>query len=364
VPGPVIALYSPDIPPTPGGVADHTLAVARALDAEGHRPIVLAGRGDPGRFTPIPCSTGVTPLDAPFRARDGGARWLLLQYVPFLYAGRGVAPVLWTFGGVCRRAGVRLAVFVHEPFVPLTRLPWLVTGPLQRMQLRLLLRGADHVYSGVPRWVDLAKRYARPTTRVRLAPVGATLAPSSLDRAAARARLGLGDHRVAVGIFSPAAAGFRHDWIRTAVHALALRADITWVRFGFGSARAMDGYPEGPGVITVGESDPATIADTMRALDLLAAPYVDGLTMRRTGAMLGLASGVAVVSSRGHLFDPAMDQLAACEPDASAFAARLAALAADPASRAAVAARADGFEATASTAALARRLVADLEEAA
>lgn len=356
----MIALYSPDVPPRPGGVSDHTLAVARALAEAGHRPLVLAGRGDPGRFAPVPCTTGVTPLDAPRAAREAGAGWLLLQYVPFLYARRGVAPALWRLAGACRRAHVRLAVFMHEPFVPFTRLVWLVTGPLQRLQLHLLLRGADRAFTAVPRWVELARRYGGPATAVARAPVGATLPVSRLTREEARRRLGLGPDRVAIGVFSPSAAGFAGAWVRAAIAALAGRADVAWVRFGFGGAA----LPARDGDIAVGGTDPATVADTMRALDLLAAPYVDGLTLRRTGAMLGLATGVATVSSTGHLFDPDMHQLAACEPDASAFAARLAALADDRAARDSLAARTARYEALASTGALARRLIADLAEAA
>ena len=156
----MIALYSPDVPPLPGGVADQTLALARALEAAGYPPLVLARRGDAARFAPLPCETGIGPLEAPGRAR--GARALLLQYVPFLYARRGVAPALFRLAGACRSAGLPLAVLLHEPYVPLTRLPWLVTGPLQRLQLRRLLGGASRVYTPVPRWAVCRWRSSWP----------------------------------------------------------------------------------------------------------------------------------------------------------------------------------------------------------
>jgi hypothetical protein len=114
----------------------------------------------------------------------------------------------------------------------------------------------------------------------------------------------------------------------------------------------------------VGEASPEKVAATMRALDIAAAPYLDGLTMRRSGAMLALATGIPTVSSQGHLFDPAMASLAACEPDADAFAATLGRMVADPAARAALAARTANYGRIASIEALARRIVADLEPAA
>lgn len=355
----MIALYSPDVPPQPGGVSDQTLALARALAAIGAAPVVLALHGDPAMFAPIPCRVGIDPLEAPAAARAAGATSLLVQYVPFLYARRGVSPALFRLPAAARRAGLRWSVFVHEPFVPFTRPAWLVTGIPQRLQFRALVRSADRVYAAVPRFAELARRWGAPSAAVAVVPVGATLPVSTLPRAEARARLGLRDDHVAIGLFSPAASGFAHAWIGAAARRLAAEPAVTWVRFGRGSDRDLPGSPRGPNVITVGETDAETVAATMRALDVLAQPYTDGLTLRRTGAMLALASGIPVVSSQGHLFDPALEALAACEPTPDAFAARLASLAADPAARRDLAARTAGYAEHASTEALARRIAAD-----
>jgi hypothetical protein len=59
----MIAIYCPDVPPAPGGVSDHTLALARALHDIGAPVTVLAQRGDPALFGPIPLETGLAPAD-------------------------------------------------------------------------------------------------------------------------------------------------------------------------------------------------------------------------------------------------------------------------------------------------------------
>ena len=360
----MIGIYCPDIPPVPGGVSDHTLALARALAKLGAPPAVLARHGDPQLFTPLACRVGIAPGQVAGAARELGVTALVLQYVPFLFAQRGVAPAL--VGGVRRLAAarIRLAVMLHEPFVPFTRLPWLITGALQRLQLRLLLGPAERVYTPVPAWADIARRYAGAATQVAVAPVGATVPVSQLSRAQARKQLGLEDGPVAIGIFSPAASGFAHSWIAAAAARLAGRRDVAWVRFGFGSDRPLPGYPAGDNVITLGTTSAGRVADTMRALDIAAAPYIDGLTLRRSGAMLALAHGVATVSSEGHLFDPGLRALAACEPSERGFAERIASLTADPAQRAELAARSSGYGAIASVECLAARLVRDLEAGA
>jgi glycosyltransferase involved in cell wall biosynthesis len=356
----VIGIYCPEVPPVPGGVSDHTLALARALEAEGAPPVVLADRGEAAFFAPLTCITGLKPGEVAAAAVAHGVTNLVVQYVPFLFARRGVSPALVRGIHRMHAAGLKLTVVVHEAFVPFNRIPWLVTGIPQRLQYRYLVRRATQIYAPLPHYADIARRYAGPDAHVAVAPIGATIPVSKLSRVAARARLGLGDDRVAIGVFSPAASGFAHEWIATAAARLAGHPKVTWIRFGFGSARALPGYPEGPNVMTVGETSAETVADTMRALDIAAAPYTDGLTMRRSGAMLALAHGIPVVSSEGHLFDASLRALAACETDPPAFAERLAQFVDDPALRAAWAQRATGYGEQASIEALARRMLRDL----
>ena len=360
----MIALYCPDVPPVPGGVSDHTLALARAIHAGGAKVCVFARRGDAARFGDIPCWTGLEPTDLPDAMRRAGAKAILIQYVPFLWARRGISPKLVRGVGALAEAGFTIATFVHEPFVPFTRLPWLVTGVAQRLQFNFLLRRTRFAYAPLARFADFARRQVTQDAVVRIVPVGATVPVSPLTRAEARRALGIADDTIAIGIFSPAASGFAHDWIAAAATRLAKAARVRWVRFGFGSARELPGYPAGDGTIIAGEGSPAAIADIMRALDLAAAPYVDGLTMRRSGAMLALATGIPTVSSTGHLFDGTMRELARCESTADAFGAALLELAQDAAARRALAERASGYARLASMERLAEIVTADLGAAA
>ena len=360
-----LALFSPDVPGAPGGVSDHTLALARALASRGVSVAALAGRGDAARFAPIPCLLGVGP--GPHGGRDlagalteVGADQLLVQYVPFLFSRSGVAPALEAALRRVRRAGIRIAVFVHEPFVPFTRLPWLVTGVPQRLQLRALLRLAERAYAPVPAWVTRLSAWTGSRDPVTLAPVGATLPVSGLSREAARAQLDLRGDQVAIGVFSPGANAFRADWVVDAWRAAPPSDTTRWVLFGNGSA-ALATRMAGPPVTALGTLPPVEIANVMGALDLALAPYRDGLTLRRTAAMLALAHGVATVSSTGHLWDPSLAPLARCSASGTAFAADVARLSRDAAARAALgAAGLEGYRRTASVEALADLLIRDL----
>ncbi len=355
----MIGLYCPDVPPVPGGVSDHTLVLARALAALGAPPAVFAHRGDRSLFAPLECVTGLTPRDVAAAARKAGVTTIVVQYVPFLFARRGVSPAFAAGVGALRRAGIRIAAVIHEAFVPFTRPTWLVTGVPQRLQFAWLARSATHLYAPLPQYAALARRYGGARPVVRVAPIGATLPASMLDRAEARRRLGLRDAQVAIGVFSPAANGFQRDWIGIAAARLAERPEVVWVCFGHGGDAPLPGLHAGNAIL-VGPGTADVIADTMRAMDVAAAPYDDGLTLRRSSAMLALATGVPLVSSTGHLHDPALAALAACEPSPAAFADRLARLADDASERRRWADKTEGYRSQASVEALAELLHRDL----
>jgi glycosyltransferase involved in cell wall biosynthesis len=357
-------VYCPDLPPVPGGVSDHTAALARSLGARFAEVNVVGRRGDPSLLAPIPCRVGVSPASLPSAIAAAGARALILQYVPFLFARSGLAPALVGALGRLRRAGVRVGVLVHEPFVPFTRLPWLVTGWPMRWQLRAVVRRADAVWSPVPAFLAYARRAARPATRLGVVPVGATVPVAPADggaREEVRRRLGLTADEVVIGVFSPGAAAAASDWVNGAVAALAEEPRVRWVRFGNGSGGATPRAAEAARVLDLGRLEPAEVGRIHRALDLAVAPFADGLTLRRTSAMAALAHGVPLVSSRGPLFDPSLADAAVCAPTAELFVAAVRALVADPGRRAALGAAGRRFyDAAGSTAVLAARISEDL----
>lgn len=328
-----LAIYCPDVPPVPGGVSDHTLVLARALEARGHPPVVFANRGDPARFAPLECVSRLSPLAIPAAAASHGIRTLVLQYVPFLFTRFGVSPALWRAADALAAHGIEIVIILHEPYVPFTRLPWLVTGWPQRWQLRHLVRRASFVYTPTPAFAKIARRFAGPNTRVAVVPVGANYAQSKVSRDEARRELGIASDRIAIGVFSPAASGFALEWVRAAAERLRARTDVVWLLLGNGSENAA-GLLSGANVMALGRLDAGPLARAMRAIDVAAQPYVDGLTMRRGAAMLLLSNGIAMVSSSGESLDPACAAVAACEDTAEAFAQRVEQLVLDPAVRA------------------------------
>ena len=342
-----LGLYCPDLPPVRGGVADHTLVLARALAAHGIDVTVLGRRGDPAVFRPIPCRVGVshrpgaTGLAAACRAM--GLTHLLVQYVPFLFARQGLAPLLVASVGHAARMGVRVGLFIHEPWVPPTRLVWRLTGPPMRRQLLALVRRADAVFTPVPAFADFVRPAARPGVPCVVVPIGSTIPALAADRAECRRALGLGPEDIAVGVLSPAAAGAHTSWVVAAATATQRRPDVHWLVLGSGSETEPRELPDSGRVRRLGWLPADTLSRTLRALDVAVAPFIDGLTLRRTSAMAALAHGVPLVSSRGPLFDPALADAAACCADRGAFTAEVQRLIDDPGARRTLGARGEAF---------------------
>lgn len=275
-------MVSPGHPDVPGGVTDHTTRVVGHWRAWGHEVEVLG-------------ATGVSVPEVVAQWAGRGVEAVLIQYVPFLYGRRGVSRFPERLARALRGRGLRVVTFVHEPWVPATRVPWLVLSPIQRRQLRRLVALSGVVVTPVPAWVGLL---GGPT---RLLYVGSTLGePEDLPS---------GEPPLAAPVvFSPFASGLRWDWIAAAVEAAgsgllvvgsdreaALKHRVVgrWVRQEWEFAGRLPATP---------------VLRLLARARLALAPYVDGVTGRRTAAMAALSVGAPLLTSSGPLYDPAVGE--------------------------------------------------------
>ncbi|MBI4421201.1 MAG: hypothetical protein HY560_10275 [Gemmatimonadetes bacterium] len=275
-----LGILSPGYPGTPGGVTDHTARLVESWSAAGHM-VWVTGE----------LSRGPETVVAEWLER--GVRAVLIEYVPFLYGRRGVSRYPESVASAARARGLRVVVFVHEPWVPPTRPMWLVTGPIQRVQLHRLARRASGVATAVPAWQPLLG------PRAELVYVGSSLGEVPSDAHLAPALS-------SPVVFSPAAAGLNLEWIVAAVRAIGENPALVVIGTDASSARAHRGLAR--------HFDPAwdwrgrlPAADALRLLaraKLVLAPFVDGATGRRTSLLASLSTGARVISSRGHLLDP------------------------------------------------------------
>jgi hypothetical protein len=299
----VIAILSPGHPTVPGGVTDHTGRLVRHW-SQRHEVVVASDLRE-------------APDEVVARWAARGATAALIQYVPFLYGRRGVSRYPERVAVACARAGIRVTVFVHEPWVPLTRLPWLVTGPLQRIQLHRLIRRASASATPVPAWQNLFS----PPARVLY--VGSNLGePPAQLPSSNPAPL------PAPVVFSPYAAGLNWHWILAAVRAINSSPGL--IVLGATEQEASTHLEVKrhvqPGWDWRGRLPGADILAFLARAPLVLAPFIDGLTGRRGSASAAFSVGTRILSSSGPLFDPFFlghAEIATSEAEFAGHAARI-----------------------------------------
>lgn len=354
------AILSGEYPPTRGGVADHTLNLARGFSEAGDETLVVAPARGAGPDAEAEFAVpGVRVLRtqgiydrADRRAieaalRDFGAPRALLQFVPQSFGRRGINPL---FASWFRRLPCERWVLFHEvsapfggPFAPKRNLMALAT----RAMAAGVAAAADRIFVTIPAW-EARIRAVAPRLKPGKPPIDVLPVPSNLDETideeashAFRAGLFPDPDGPIVGHFGTYGVATA-DLLRRILPAiLRLPAAPRALLLGRGSvefAREVAsrlGEGEGGRIRALGETDASEGATALSACDLVVQPYTDGIGSRRTTATASLALGVPIVANRGFLTDPIWieEGMAELTDDADAIPAAVARLLANPEAR-------------------------------
>ena len=231
-----------------------------------------------------------------------GVPWVLLQYNPFSYGHWGVAP--WLLRDLHRlsRRGTRVAVMVHEAFLSPTNSRQRLLRTWQRTQLKAILDRAEIAFAATESLAECV-RELRPEMPVRHAPVGSNFPDRRADRAATRARLGLGDDELALVAFGTGHPSQLSAWVALAAGVVAGVAPGGVVLNLGAGAHPVPDVPEGIRVLTPGGLEASELAGWLAAGDLFVAPFSDGVSTRRTTVMAALQHELPVITTRGHSTD-------------------------------------------------------------
>lgn len=271
-----VVLLAPRLPEG-GGVAHHT------------QRLVAAWRGA-GCVVTVDSSSPLRPERQVGTWADAGATALLVQYVPFLYSRFGLSRGLVRLVRLARSTGLLVTLFVHEPWVPPTRLPWLVLSPLQKRQLLRLVRLANQTVTAVPAWAPILG------VAVEIIYVGSNLGdpPETTE------------HVDAPVLFSPFAAGLNWEWVTAAADAIGANPGLVVLGADATEARR---HPATQGLFRPtwdwrGRLPGEDVLRVAGGAPLALAPFTDGPTGRRGSLLALLSTGVRVITSHGHLADP------------------------------------------------------------
>ncbi len=338
-----ITIIAAALPPQLDGIGDYSAQLAAEL-ARSQDVTVLTGAPTPN---PIPGVRTRTVFSADDPASVQGIAdfvetnppdWALLQYNPFSYGRWGLnlhlPRVMQQIKRRCPQT--RFALMVHEPFVPIITPQFAVMATWQRWQLWRLGQTADVVFFSIDPW---AKRFGRwfPGKPALHLPVGSNIPRVPITRQEARARLGIREDAVILGLFGTASSGRMLDRATeslTALRSAGIPAQVLYV----GPHQAAICAALGSESVIAGGPYPAEeVSRRLFAMDIYLAAYIDGVSTRRGALMAALQHGIAAVGTRGPLTDALLEQEAG-----QAFL--LADVADPPAFRAAVSSLAENVE--------------------
>jgi glycosyltransferase involved in cell wall biosynthesis len=312
-------ILSSEYPPDVGGVADYTHQVADALARAGEEIHVWAPAAqkireasgvhvhpDPGLFRPSDLRRLGARLD-----EFPSPRRILVQWVPHGYGYRSMNLWFCLWLAARARAGDRIELMVHEPFLQLR------PGPLRHVCMALvhrvmtivLMRSASRVWVAIPAWESKLKPYALGRAlRIDWLPIPACIAPANVAGTPLRQKITQTAQPIVghFGSYGREVAALLEDRLPGI---LGSESRPLLLLMGAGSeafrAALVDRHPSWAGQVhATGYVPQAALAGHLEACDLFLQPYPDGITSRRTSAMACLSAGRAVVTTSGHLTEP------------------------------------------------------------
>jgi glycosyltransferase involved in cell wall biosynthesis len=341
-------LITGEYPPQPGGVSDYTqlvaIELARAGDVVnvwapgpvGSQPVEAVANEDGTIVHRLPGHFGLNAirvLDRALRATPGR---ILVQYVPnaFGWKAMNFPFVLWLYA----RRKMDIAVTFHEVAFPIHRSQPLrhnLLGAANRTMAAFAARAARRIFVSTVSWEALLRRMIPANVAVICLPIPSTI-PVVQDRegiAAVRRDFSPSAGPL-VGHFGTFGIDIADllDKILPALLFEVPSADAILIgrnseRYATATTRE---HPElARRIHASGPLPPSEVSMHISACDLLLQPYPDGITTRRTSAMVGLAHARVVVTNSGHLTEPIWSERRAVAIAPSNDVAAGAALAAD-----------------------------------
>ncbi|MGO8674090.1 MAG: hypothetical protein ACLQVD_22355, partial [Capsulimonadaceae bacterium] len=202
-----IAIVSPALPPSLDGIGDHSSFLATEI-ARRDDVLILTAQRDSRPLDGVAIKTvfstreprsvsAILPAVEAWRPD-----WMIVQYQPFAYGRWGFNPYLPLVVRTIRKRlpDVRIALMMHEPYVPITCWQFALMTTWQRWQLWMLGRHSNHVFCSIDHWADKFSAWF-PGTPVTHLPVGSNIDRLPMTRDEARARLEIAKDTLVVGIF-------------------------------------------------------------------------------------------------------------------------------------------------------------------
>jgi glycosyltransferase involved in cell wall biosynthesis len=305
-----ITIIAAGLPPKLDGIGDYTANLAAELTKQCDVTVLTAYAEE---LWPIP---GVVIKPVFTKANRASVKniaveiksdppdWVILQYNPFAYGKWGLNLFLPAAVAQIKRdcPQTRFALMVHEPFVPVLDIKHAIMTIWQRWQLWSLGRSADVVFFSIDPWVKKFRRWF-PSKEVVHLPVGSNMPHIQTTRAAERVRLGIADHVVVLGYFGTFHNFRMPNWVGDAAECLKRSGYNPLVLYVGPHSENVCRAIGRANVRAEGLLSPENVSRCLTAVDIYLAPFMDGISSRRTTFLSALQHGLPTVGTENYNTD-------------------------------------------------------------
>jgi glycosyltransferase involved in cell wall biosynthesis len=300
-----IAIITRNLPPYPCGISDHTILLAKALEYEGHKVTIIAGRGQVDHNRLIIeddwSSPGLSHLLTKLEQLD--VDHIVLQYTPLMYShNQGRQDFAFVkFWQACSQRW-QTSIIIHETYFQLWTYPlswW--KGEIQKRLLKTLVDISYFVFTASQPLVDelISWGYAEKTTRL---PLGSNFPFVPTNRDIFRQQHSIIPETVILTIFG---GGTALKWKRDFVnkldgYLLTQKIPVSWLFIG---GVPLEWFTLSHPILNPGRLSEIEISQWLQISDIFLVPHQCGLNAKRSTVMAALQHGLPIVGTSGYMTD-------------------------------------------------------------
>jgi glycosyltransferase involved in cell wall biosynthesis len=234
--------------------------------------------------------------------KDESPNWIIFQYDPFAYGFRfGINPFLPLMLNSLRLSlpKVKIAIIVHENFIPTKSLKSYILSKYLNNQLWLACQSADAIITVIKPWLSTLKNWF-PKKTVCQIPVGSNIPYLSHNAQEVRKSMGIDIDRCVLGLFGRVPS--KDIEIQHIVASIKLLQEKglnpTLLYLGFDEKGAKFYFENLPLFMSISIS-PSEMSRQLHAIDIFLVPTDEGLSTRKTSFMAGIQHGLPTVAVLG-----------------------------------------------------------------
>jgi glycosyltransferase involved in cell wall biosynthesis len=232
-----------------------------------------------------------------------------IQYVPHLYDRWGVNLYLPFAAMILKCLGFKIALTVHENYVPLTNWKWIITGMPQRIILFLLILFSKKTFISIEKWTEKFKRiFYFKKNDISWLPIFSNInyyLINESNKKRIRKQLDFEENDFIIATFSPLhPSKLLNKIFKTWKSVKKNRKDARLLIIGVSKKDIVDcALDFDEDIYCAGYVPERRVGELLSISNIYLSPYSDGISSRRGSALAAMNYGLSIITTKGSSTD-------------------------------------------------------------